>query len=187
MRFLIFERKTMKIFIIIFSAIILASCGTHTALNQSIRDEFNLSTEQDLRKVQFYTSNLIILEKSASTGNKETGDDGSLVKNSKKEENRVIIPVNTKGVFDGLGANGELKVRFEMGTGKTILFTPKSNNPEGKYYIVADWTDSKGGKLTYGEDTYYAVSTSGQVYLEVMLKKLQKTRRKDRYVKGLKV
>jgi hypothetical protein len=177
----------MKVFALLFGLLVLVSCGTQTALNQSIREEFNLNTEQDLRKVQFYTSNLIILEKSASTGNKETGDDGSLVKNSKKEENRVIIPVNTKGVFDGLGPNGELMIRFELGSGKTLLFNPKANNPEGKYYIVADWTDSKGGKITYGEETYYAVSTSSQVYLEVMLKKLQKTKRKDRYVKGMKV
>jgi hypothetical protein len=52
---------------------------------------------------------------------------------------------------------------------------------------VADWTQEKGGKLNYGNEPYFATSTSGNAYLMVKRKNLQKTKRKDRVVKGMKV
>jgi len=184
---LIFEEKTMKSFVFIVLTVMLYSCGVHTPFNKSIREEFDLENDVALRKVQFFTSGLIILEMSDSSSERESVEGGSLVKNSSKEQNRVILPINTKGVFDGFGPNGELKIRFEEGSGKTIMFNPKANNPEGKYYMVADWADPKLGKLTYGDNEYTTSSSSSQVYLQVTLKKLQKTKKKDRYVKGMKV
>jgi hypothetical protein len=52
---------------------------------------------------------------------------------------------------------------------------------------VADWSYEKGGEIKYGDETYYANANSGKSFLMVAIKKLQKTRRKDRVVKGLKV
>lgn len=177
----------MKYALFFLLGIVLVSCGTKVPYTNEIRDEFGLDTDKQLRKVQFYTSATIILEKSKESGNQGTSDDGALVTNSSKTEDRVIIPINTKCVFDGFGPNGELALRFEVGVGKTISFSVRPNMTSGKYYLVADWTQEKGGKLTYGNETYYASSASGNAYLMVVLKKLQKTKRKDRVVKGMKV
>ena len=177
----------MKYALLFLLGVVLLSCGTKVPYTNEIRDEFGLDTDKQLRKVQFFTSATIILEKSKESGNQGTSDDGALVTNSSKTEDRVIIPINTKCVFDGFGPNGELALRFEVGVGKTVSFAMRPNMTSGKYYLVADWTQEKGGKLTYGNETYYASSASGNAYLMVVLKKLQKTKRKDRIVKGMKV
>lgn len=177
----------MKYTIFLILGIVLASCGTKVPYTNEIRDEFGLDTDKKLRGVQFYTSATIIMEKSKSSGNQGTADDGVLVSTSSSTQDRIIIPINTKCVFEGFGPNGELMLRFEPGTGKTILFATRANQTTGKYYLVADWAQNKGGKLTYGNEEYYANASSGNSYLQVVLKKLQKTRRKDRIVKGMKV
>jgi len=177
----------MKFILFLILGIVLTSCGTKVPYTNEIRDEFGLDTDKKLRGVQFYTSATIIMEKSKSSGNQGTADGGVLVSTSKSEQNRIIIPINTKCVFEGFGPNGELMLRFETGTGKTILFATRANQASGKYYLVADWTQNKGGKLSYGNEEYFANSSSGNAYLQVVLKKLQKTRRKDRIVKGMKV
>lgn len=177
----------MKYTFVIIIALLMVSCGTKVPYTNDIRDEFSLDSDKQLKKVQFYTSATIIMEKSKSSGNQGTSDDGALVTNSSSEQDRIIIPINTKCVFEGFGPNGELVLRFEPGTGKTIMFAVRANQANGKYYLVADWTQEKGGKLSYGNENYYANTSSGNAYLQVVLKKLQKTKRKDRVVKGMKV
>ncbi len=184
----IFTKKTtMKFALIPVLILLLMSCGTKVPFNNDIRERFDLTTDKDLRKVQFFTSQTIILEKSKSSGNQGTTDAGALVTNSSKEENRVIIPIFTKCVFDGFGPNGELMLRFELGTGKTISFSVKSKEPTAKYYLNAEWTVNQGGKLQYGNEQFSTMSSSGNAYLLVVTRRLQKTKRKDRVVKGMKV
>lgn len=177
----------MKYALLIIIGLTLYSCGTKVPYTNEIKEEFSLDTDKQLRKVQFFTSATVIFEKSTSSGNQGTDDDGSLVVNSNKEQDRVIIPINTNCVFDGFGPNGELMLRFEVGVGKTISFAVRANQTSGKYYLVADWIEGKGGKILYGNEHYFVNSTGGNTYLMVILKKLQKTKRKDRVVKGMKV
>lgn len=177
----------MKYALFLTIGIFLTSCGTKIPYTNEIRDEFSLDSEKQLKKVQFYTSATIIMEKSKSSGNQGTASDGALVTSSNSEQNRVIIPINTKCIFEGFGPNGELVLRFETGVAKTVMFSVRPNQTTGKYYLVAEWEQNKGGKLSYGNETYYTSSSSGNAYLQVVLKKLQKTKRKDRIVKGMKI
>jgi hypothetical protein len=181
------KKRIMKYVFILLISVIAVSCGVKVPYDNSIRDEFNLNSTDKIKKVQFFTSATIIMEKSKQSGNQGTAADGALVTNSSKEQDRVIIPINTKCVFENFGPNGELMVRFEVGVGKTISFGVRQNQSSTKYYLVADWTQEKGGKLNYGNEPYFATSTSGNAYLMVKRKNLQKTKRKDRVVKGMKV
>jgi len=166
--------------------LIIASCGTKVPYTDQLKEEFDL-TPQNMVKVQFFTSSTIILEKSKSSGNQTTGDDGALVSNSNKTQDRIIIPTNTKCVFEKMGDDDAVIVRFEIGTGKTLKFDTRAAQTNGKYYLVANWTENKGGTIEYGNETYNVASGSSSAYLTVILKKLQKTKRKDRIVKGMKV
>jgi hypothetical protein len=177
----------MKTFIALSLLILVVSCGVKVPYTNDIRDEFGLDSEKEVKKVQFFTSGTVILEKSKSSGNQGTSESGALVTNSSKEENRVIIPINTKCVFEGFGPNGELIIRFETGVGKTLTFAARPGQQTSKYYLVADWSSQKGGELKYGNETYVTASSSGNAHLMVVLKKLQRTKRKDRIVKGMKV
>ena len=184
----IFEKKLkMKYVFLLFAGVLLSSCATYTPYNNDIRDEFGLEDEKSLAKVQFYTSGTIILQKSKQSENSGTTSDGALVSNSNKEQDRIIIPVGTKCVFEEFDDDGNLVVRFEPGVNHVISFGQRQGQSSGKYYLLADWTTNEGGKLDYGSSTYYATTSSGTCYLRVKRKKLQKTKRKDRVVKGMKV
>ena len=178
----------MKYVFLVIVGIILTSCGTRVPYTNQIKDEFGLETEQQMRKVQFFTSATIILEKNKKSGNQSTDNDGALVSASNTNQERVIIPMGTKCVFDSYGDNGELVLRFEVGVGKTISFLMRGGSTSGKYYLQANWNGrSKGGDVVYGNDIYVATTTSATAYLQVIRKRLQKTKRKDRVVKGMRV
>jgi hypothetical protein len=64
----------------------------------------------------------------------------------------------------------------------------RPGSTSGKYYFIADWNSgAAGGAIRYGNQNYVAATSSGTAYLQVIRKKLQKTKRKDRVVKGMKV
>ena len=75
-------------------------------------------------KVQMYTSSKIFL------GNKQHGT--------------IIIPANTKCIFDGYGPNKEIRVRFQTGDQKYLSFKKKGGHIRDRYYLVADWRASGG-------------------------------------------
>lgn len=175
------------LFILLLGVITLSACGKKVAYTNAIRDEYGLDNVDAIKKVQFYTSQTIILEREKTSGNQGTSDDGTLVDNSNKTEDRVIIPMNTKCVFEKFGENGEVFLRFEVGVGKTLTFKTRQDLPTGKYYLVANWEMNKGGELEYGNETYTVPASAGNAYLNVVIRKLQKTKRKDRIVKGMKV
>lgn len=176
----------MKYVLFLFVGLFLVSCGTKVPFTSAIRDEFGLDDEKALAKVQFFTSASIFLERSKESGNQGTTSDGTLIQNSNKEQDRIIIPIGTKCVFESLDGDN-IVVRFEPGVGNTISFGMREGQSSGKYYLLADWTAKEGGKLEYGNTVYYATTASGTAYMQVMRKKLQKTKRKDRVVKGMKV
>ena len=179
----------MKYLFILFVGAILASCSAPIAYTNAVKEEFGLDSEAAVKKVQFKVSTTIKLIRSSSSGNQGTDESGVLVSSSNKEEEVVIIPIGTLGVFEEYGDNGEIVVRFELGPGKVLTFATRSGQENGKYHIVADWKTEpqKGGKIEYGNQTYYVEKSGGYAYLMVLKKKLNKTKRKDRVVKGLKV
>ncbi|MBP6459234.1 MAG: hypothetical protein KA264_03965 [Crocinitomicaceae bacterium] len=165
----------------------LASCGVKVPFTDDLKKEYELNNAENMKKVQFYTSTTIILEQNETKGAKPKTEEGTLVTSKNKIQNRLIIPVNTKCIFDSYDSNGNVNIRFELGQGKTIKFGVRENQVTGRYYFVADWSYDKGGEVLYGGEKFYATSNSGNAFLLVVIKKLQKTRRKDRVVKGLKV
>ncbi|MFT5779458.1 MAG: hypothetical protein ACI837_002417 [Crocinitomicaceae bacterium] len=176
----------MKYVFILFIGVLLTSCGTKIPFTNNVKEEFSLETEQSMAKVQFYTSATIKLERSKESGNQGTTSDGALVTNSNKEQDVIVIPIGTKCVFERLDEEN-IVVRFEPGLGHTISFGVRQGQASGKYYLLADWTNTTGGEVEYGKGTYFATTSSGTAYLQVVRKKLAKTKRKERFVKGMKV
>ncbi len=177
----------MKIIAILSLILIVASCGMKVPYTDEIKKQYNLD-ESNMRKVQFFTSATIIIERKNSLENQGTTESGTLVTNENSVENRIIIPVNTKCVFEKFEANGDIQVRFEVGQNKTLRYAIRKGNNNGRYYLYANpWDQNKGGQLDYGNLTYYATAESGSSFLLVITKKLKKVRRKDRVVKGMSV
>ena len=178
--------KSMKFIILAVIAFTAFSCSQRVAYTTSLYDQYDL-TPQTMKKLQFYTSSQIILQRSTQKGNQQISADGKLVVNERNQEDRIIINPSTKCVFEKEGENGEVFIRFEVGTGKTLKFAARQNQATGKYYLVANWQTGKGGEVEYGNQIYYANTTSGNSFLMVSIQKLKRTQRKDRVVKGIKV
>jgi len=175
----------MKFIALLSLGLVLFSCGVKVPVTNQLKEEYDLN-EKNMKIVQFYTSQTIILQRSKTSGKQGT-EDGKLVTSNNKEQDRIIIPSNTKCVFDSYGKDGEVLIRFELGAGKTLKFSLRPGQSSGKYYLDANWQAGKGGELNYGNEVYFATPDSGSAYLMVVLKKLNKTKRKDRVVKGMKV
>jgi hypothetical protein len=177
----------MRFVLFYLSISLLVSCGMKVPFDKALQEKYTLNTDKSLRKVQFYVSETVILKKSASSGNQGTNDDGVLVTSSDKQEDRIIFPAYAKCVFDGYGPNQELLMRFELGLGKVLTFNVRPNLPNGKYYLSGKTEGSDAGKVTYGKELYDIQSSGAGAYLLVAQKKLDRTRRKDRVVRGMKV
>lgn len=174
-----------KYIALLLLGLVVFSCGVKVPMTNQLKQEYDLN-ENNMKKVQFYSSQTIILVKSKTSGS-QGAVDGKLVISKNSEQERIIIPVNAKCIFDSYDKDGSVIIRFELGAGKTIKFAVREGQASGKFYLDAKWISGKGGEMNYGGDTYYATPESGSAYLMVVLKKLNKTKRKDRVVKGLKV
>lgn len=176
----------MKLLYVLAAIVILSSCATRVPYTTEIKKDFDLTPEK-LKKVQFYTSETIILERSddqevVST----TGDDGELVSSERSTSERIVIPANRPCVFEEMDEDGAVAIRFELGPGRVLWFKERKNISNGRFYLEAQWKNGKG-ELDYGGTVYYAVRSSASAYLMVKLKKWKKNQRKDRVVKGMKV
>ena len=179
-----------NIFYFLLLSTVIISCGVKVPYTTAIRDEFGLDTDAEMKKLQFYTSSTIILKQAVrSNSDISTDDNGALVSSSSSEKETIIIPSNTKCVFDGFGTKGELKVRFESGSEKTLTFVPKGTRSK-RFYFYADWKNPKGPKVKYGKNLYTVdryQSTPQNTYLKIVKKSFRKTKSKQRVIKGMDV
>jgi hypothetical protein len=182
----------MKYLVVItMTLLILSSCGVKIPYTTQVRDEFALDNEEKLSKVQFFISHTIILNQETRSDNSNTTDNGTLVVNSSSESESIIIPAGTRCIFDSFGTKGEIKVRFENGDNKVLPFMSKNETSVSKrFFFDVDWNAQGGPKMKYGEEIYKVDLTRGSArtaHLLVVRKKLQKTKRKERVVKGMKI
>ncbi len=173
-------------------ALSLASCGIKVPYTPQIRDEFGLDSDEKMRKVQFFTSHTIILNQDMKADSENTTQNGTLVSSSSSQKESIIIPAGTKCVFDEFGPQGQLRVRFELGENRILSFGTKAEGSatNKRYYFEADWNAQGGAKINYSDKVYKVDLLRGSprsAHLLVVKKRLEKTKRKERVLKGMKV
>ena len=181
--------KQFALFILL--ALLATSCGTKIPYTTAIRDEFTLDSEAKLRQVQFYTSHTIILNQINKQSSELTTQNGALVSSSNSQSESVIIPAGTRCIFENFGDAGQLLVRFETGDQRYIPFATKTDGASiRRFYLDADWSAAGGARISYGGNDYKVDLTRGApraAHLLIVKKKLERTKRKERVVRGLKV
>jgi len=175
----------MKYFYLFALALISISCGVKVPYTTQLRDEFGLDTEEKILRVQFFVSGTIYLDEEKRNESQNTTQNGTLISSSSSNKESVIIPINTKCIFEGFGNKGELLVRFETGDGKVIPFATREGGAStGKRFFFSPETNSSGS-LYKGRT---AVTTDARnVHLLVIKRRLDRSKRKERVVKGMKV
>ena len=180
-----------NIFSHLFLGIFFCSCAVKIPYTRQVNEEFGLKSEEKMRKVQFFISETIILNQKVEANSETTTDEsGTLVSSSTKESESIIITGHTKCIFEGYGPNNEIRVRFETGDKKYLEFASKGNQLRDRFYFDADWKANGGPTVKYGGKTYKVDVMRGAArssFIKVEKKRLQKTRKKERVIKGMKV
>lgn len=166
----------MRYFIISIFILLLSSCKTTVPFTSTIKEDCGLSNDQ-LKHIQFFTSDKIILYKVKQESNAQINN-GKIVVSAKKDAETIIIKKNTPCVLaETIG--GKLLLSFESGDGKLLAFGTVSG---GNYSLMAKSWEGNNGIIEYGHRFYQ--TNDGGVFLKVNMKKLNRLKNRYRYVKG---
>ncbi len=180
--------KIMKYIFVLLTSLALVSCAVKVPYTKEIKEQSSIDTDAEMRRLQFFTSGTIILDQVLTSDREmKTDENGVLVDGSTKVKERIIIPTNTKCVFDEFGERDKIMVRFEEGKGKTLTFDIK---PNGKRYYLDVNTNEPGGPIVkYGKNTYKLdmVRSSGTSVYLLIKKNTKQARSKGRVLPGMKV
>jgi hypothetical protein len=175
--------KNIKVQLGVLSIFLLTSCSPKIPFTQAVREKFNL-TNQELSKLQFYISDEVTLKNGTPTEVDKVVEDGKLIIKTSKSDELVVIKSKTPGTVDETIDLTTLKVAFEDGMNKGMLFMSKGD--KNGYYRLAGVQDGGRFKISYNNQEYYLYSGSGAVLLfkKRSLKDIQQT---EKVAKGKRV
>jgi len=166
--------------IAVIVVIILSSCADKVAFTSDLKAEYNLG-EKAMKKIQFYTSEEIVLVQSGGNSYLKTHE-GKVILNTTSNTNKIVIkqytPCTVERVTDSI--NDKLVLSFEVGENKTLLF---GVNQSGTYSLLAKKWEQGEGILEY-DGGYYSAINGGSTVLLVELKKLNQSKSRERTLSG---
>ena len=171
--------------IILCSVLFLTSCGQDLKyFTKDLYDEYQWS-ERDLKKIQFYVSQDIILYRGLS-------DEGTRIQKGKirvesdSEVEEIIIKQGTPGVFVMSPKQDRFAISFEEGKRSFLMFGP-NRKASGRFVLLAkDW-DKQSGQVTYGNEVWETSSESAYAALMVDIKRARKTKYRSKTAEGNRV
>lgn len=180
---------TNFVFLLVSTAMLglLTSCSPQLSPFTQKLYESNQWSEEELKQIQFYLSEDVVLRKQVSAGDSriESGDI-KIVSGSKVEE--IVIRQGTPGVLAFMPKEKRFAVSFEGGEdeGRYLMFGP---NPKkgNRYVLLASEWKRRGGEVSYNGQKYYTTSASAYASLLVNLKKVRRVSVKSRTARGRKV
>lgn len=172
-----------QIIIILLSVVFLSSCKTLVPFTETIRQKNNLSLN-DLRRIQFYTSQDITLNREVS-GSKNQVISGKIKTINNKQIEEIYIPYKTPCLVVDTTKNGRVKVSFSESDEKSLTFGTTTNT--SRYVILAEYWNGKEGSVHYGSDIFQTKGLSYDACLLVNMKELLKIKHKYKVEKGRKL
>ncbi|MDX1815068.1 MAG: hypothetical protein R3239_03830 [Thermodesulfobacteriota bacterium] len=150
---------------------------------QHLRNRYGLE-EGDLKKLQYYVSGNITLQRGFRREEGEISGTHRLVQKEEGIVEEVFIPAGTPGIATEVGPTS-LSVSFEPGRSLTFGSPPDDRDPERKYTLSARRWEDYYGELVYDDKTYFAVQGSGHVWLEVRAESLDTVKKKTKVLPGM--
>ena len=163
---------------------VVAGCtANRVAFTRGIRAQYELKSG-DLKKLQYYVSSDITLQREFLREESEISKSHSLVRKETGIAEKVIIRARTPGVATEVG-DTFIAVSFEPGESLVFGSPPTDRDPERKYKLLAKrWTDAYG-EVDYGGKTFYAVEGSREAFLEVVLDSLDEVKKEKKVLPGM--
>lgn len=165
--------------------LLFSSCGPNLKyFTQDLYSEYRWS-ERDLKRIQFYVSQDIILYRGLS-GQDTKIDDGKIRVESDREVEEIVIKKGTPGIFIDSPKSNRFAVSFDTDKDQFLMFGP-SQKTNGRYVLLAkDW-DRNSGEVTYGGELYETSSASAYAALMVDIKKAKRTKYNSKTAEGNRV
>lgn len=162
----------------------IASCKNLVPYTDAMKKQNNWD-ESKLRKIQFYVSHQIVLQRELTKGSTEIVH-GKIKKVNGKRVEEIIIREGTPGVLVDLPKENKMLVSFELSDNYFLSFGVNPNVGD-KYVLLASEWNNGIGRVTYNNQTFYTDQESKFAFLMVDLRKIQKMKIKQRIAKGRKV
>ena len=174
------------IFILCSIAFFMHSCAPRIPFTQSLREQYKL-TDDELKSLQFYASNNIVLNRGEKSVREQATDKGTLTLKSGQYVEQVIIKAGTPGLVEKIIDRNRVALSFEIGENKMLEFGATDPKTNDRYTLLAPKWDGNKGLIDYGGNKYYSDPGSGNVYILFKMRKLHKFKKEQRVVKGRKI
>lgn len=166
----------------------LASCAPRIPFTQEVRQQYRL-TEEELKSIQFWVSDDIILHREV-TDSKEVGTNrGTLMVKSGRTIEEVIIPAGTPCVVQRVMDDKRLVLSFGDGPNEFLVFGDVSDNGvrfrRGHYYamLAADFRDGRD-VVEYDGKEFHVADPGHPVYLLFKMTSIREFEKRSKTVKG---
>lgn len=164
----------------------LASCSPNLRPFTQQMYQQNRWSDDELKQIQFYLSNEIVLRREINQGSSEITRGRISVMDGRQVE-EIVIRKGTPGVFMFSPKNERFAVSFEDGgEQRYLIFGPNPKVNERFVLMASDWSRNDG-VVTYDGQKYRVDVASAYAGLLVDLRKLNKVSRESRIVGGRKI
>lgn len=164
----------------------LSACAPKlTSFTQRMYDEYSW-TESELKRIQFYVSDNIVLRRQLTGGQSEIIS-GEIKVIDGREVEEIVIRRNTPGVLLFLPRENRFAVSFEAdGDDRYLIFgpNPKAGN---RYALLASEWRRRTGTVSYEGRKFQVDASNAFASLMVDLKKIRKISINSRTARGRKV
>jgi len=170
---------------LILSTFLLSSCSKKlTPFTDRLHNEFGW-TEDDLKQIQFYLSEDIVLRRNIGVEESRISD-GKIKVIDGREVEEIIFDKGTPGVMLFSPKTNRIAISFEEGPDRYLIFGP-SSKVRGRYVLLAkDW-NRRVGKVSYDGKIYTTRAESALATLLVDLDAKRKSKYNSTVVSGRKV
>lgn len=170
----------------ILSVILLSSCGpTLSPFTAQVYDEGRF-TESELKRIQFYLSEPIVLTRELRGGKAEVVSGEIKLVNGRQVE-QVVIPKGTPGAVLFTPDRDRLAISFESGSdSRYLIFGPNPTMNDRYTLRASDWK-RRSAVVTYDGRKWRAGENAALATLLVDLKKVNQVSVRSRTASGRRV
>jgi len=176
------DYKILLVLSVFSSTFFIACSPVYTYFTQDLYQEQQWS-EEDLQRIQFYTSKDIVLTRQIGTGETTIAEGKIIVKNGERFE-KVVIPRGTPGVLVLMPREDRLAISFEdKDNDAFLMFGPNPDYGNRFALLAQDW-EQEQGQVHYKGNVYVVDAEYAYAALMVDLRKEGQDQYATKSVKG---
>src|SRR6056297_2961729 len=171
--------------LILLSVFLFSACSKNLTYLHRNAVEDSRMLDKDMKGIQFYLSNELILERSL-TQKKSQVRDGKIIVENAGEVERIRIPAESPGVFVFSPDGEKMAISFSENDDAFLMFGPNPNE-NNRYTLRGKNWNRDYGEVTYRNKTYFVSRRSAMTGLLVDLKYKQQTRERRETLRGRRI